>query len=226
MNHYCSFCRTVTIFDNNSTDSTLSIVKEEFPAVIVIPFSTDNMINDAIILDIKNNCWKGSTADYVIICDCDEFLFAENMQDRLIELKENKVTIPVIIGYNMGSETFPDDYNIPIVQQVKIGIRDRNFDKQIIFDPNKLIEINYETGCHVCNPVYKEKALQDKVVQFNLLHYKYLSKEYLYKRHAAYAERMSDFNIENEYAVEYIRGDAHIDWCFDHLGQHVYRVLQ
>ena len=225
LKHYSSFCRNITLFDNNSTDDTVKIVKREFPAVKVVTFSSEDTLNESALLNVKNNCWKDSMADYVIVCDTDEFLFAENMEEKLMELKNKKVTIPVITGYNMQSETFPDNYDIPIFEQVRTGARERSFDKQIIFNPNRLIEINYDPGCHGCSPVYKEDALLDEVVQFNLLHYKYLSREYLYKRHAAYVERMSDFNKEKGFAIEYHLGKEHVDKCFEQLYKHVYNVL-
>ena len=225
LRHYASFCTNITLLDNNSTDQTVPIVRKEFPEVRVVPFDTNNEIREDMILDLKNNCWKESKADYVIVCDTDEFLYAGDMLSQLQALYEKKVIMPVVIGYNMGSLKFPGNNSAPLYKQVRTGIRDSRFDKQIIFSRRRVSEINYAPGCHVCNPVFKRKRPRDQVVLFNLLHFKYLGREYLYKKHAEYARRMSRFNIEHGYWEEHLEGRKHIDQCFELIDHHLYRVI-
>ncbi len=224
LNHYSSFCSKITLIDNHSTDNTPGIVKKYFPDVNIVNFDSNNEHRDDILLEIKNNCWKKSTANYVIVCDTDEFLFAKNMKSQLNLLCEHKVVLPLVIGYNMGSTEFPVNFEIPIYEQVKNGKRESGFDKQIIFSPHTVTEINFALGCHECSPMLKHEKSVDTIVEFKLLHYKYLGKDYLYKKHEAYASRLSLFNIRNNVGNHYFDRE-HIDRSFSLLDKHLYKVV-
>lgn len=225
LNHYASFCSKITLIDNYSTDNTIAVARENFPEITVTLFDTQGEIRDDLLTQMKNNCWKESKADYVIVCDTDEFLYADDLHGQLKKLEEHNVAMPVVIGYNMGSVDFPGNFDISIYEQVQHGVRDRNFDKQIIFNPRAVTEINYSPGCHFANPVFKNSRLRDPVVEFKLLHYKYLSKEYLYNKHMLYSHRLSQFNKEFNYGAEYLAGKQHIDACFDLIDKHLYKII-
>ena len=224
LNHYAGFCRQITLLNNFSTDSTVALAHKYYPSVKVIDYDTNNETRDDILQEIKNNCWKQSTADYVIVCDTDEFLYAGDMRRQLEMLYEHNVALPLVMGYNMGSETFPDNFDIPIYEQVKYGVRERLFDKQIIFSPRYVAEINYALGCHECRPILKEEKMRDLAIEFKLLHFKYLGKEYLYEKHEAYANRLSLFNIRTSVGSHYL-DRQHIDRCFSQLDKHLYKVI-
>ena len=64
-------CRIV-VYDNYSTDNTEKIALEH--NCEVIKYDTNNQLSDSKYLEIKNNCWKTANTDWVIVCDCDEFL--------------------------------------------------------------------------------------------------------------------------------------------------------
>lgn len=225
LNHYSSFCSKITLLDNCSSDNTRDLVKKYFPQVEIVDFDTKNEHREDVLLELKNNFWKKSNADYVIVCDTDEFLYSENMQDNLIKLSAGRIILPLIIGFNMGSLEFPENYDIPIFDQVGKGVRDRGFDKQIIFSRRGVSEINYEMGAHSCFPQFKESALVDEVVFFKLLHYKFLSKEYLYKKHAAYDSRLSEFDKKNKIGSAYTEGAEYIDKSYKWLEKHLYKVI-
>jgi len=225
LNHYSKFCNKITLYDNFSSDNTIEVAKKFFPTITVVNWSTNHQYREDLLLKVKNNCWKYSKADYVVVCDTDELLYAENINNVLQSMNKKKVVLPVITGYNMGSIDFPDDYSIPIYQQVKYGVRDRRFDKQIIFKRKELEEINFDPGSHSCRPIFREKKLIDEVVNFKLLHFKYLSKDYLYNKHKLYNDRMSTYSLENRFGIEYTEGKSHIDACFSIMDSHLYKVV-
>ncbi len=225
LNYYSSFCNKITLLDNHSTDRTVAIAKEMLPEIDVVYWDTGCQYREDLLLNVKNNCWKQSKADYVIVCDTDEFLFADDMAGQIDRMLDKKVILPVVSGYNMGSADFPGDYTRPIYKQVAYGIRDRKFDKQIIFNPRELAEINYGPGSHSCDPVFKREKLLDQIVDFKLLHFKYLSKQYLYEKHGSYATRMSDYSMNNGYGAEYMEGREYIDECFKHIDRYLYKVV-
>jgi len=215
LNYYSKFCEKITIYDNFSTDNSLDLIEANFPNVEIKTFDTNGEHREDIMMEIRNNCWKNSTADYVIVCDMDEFLYAENLFEKLHHIKTQNIAIPVIIGYNMISDNFPTDYRTDITEQIKVGCRDRMFDKNIIFSPKSVKEINYGPGSHQCFPSFKKHPHVDNLCELKLLHYKYLNKEYIAKRHINYADRMSDVNKQNKYGVEYELGQDHINNMYE-----------
>ncbi len=174
-------------------------------------FDTGGEYREDLMTDKRNNCWKGSKADYVIVCDMDEFLYADNLLENLVLAKQQNVVFPVVVGYNMMSDTFTRNYDLPLPAQVRHGFKDRMFDKNIIFNPQKVVEINFSPGSHHCMPIFSERPIKDPLVEFKLLHFKYLEKEYLYKKHQHISDRMSEVNKKHRYGEEYLLGANHID---------------
>ena len=183
--HYQSFCSKITIFDNFSTDNSREIA--EAMGCEVKLFGLEGQLNDHEYLKVKNNVWKGSQADWVIVCDADEILAFTD----LTSAKEAGVTVIKPQGYNMFSEMLPKEY----WGEVRFGVPDNNYSKCICFNPKKIHEINYQFGCHT----FKDGGPQGEVVFGNagamLLHYKHVGgAQRLVDRHALYESRRSDIN--------------------------------
>lgn len=228
LNHYNSFCDKIFIMDNQSTDQTPEIIKNECPAAMVLPYSSRNQLSDAHYLKLKNRVWKRSRglADWVIVCDADEFLYhPDGLRQELGLRLKNQEHIPSVRGFNMISGKFPADFTKPIYEQVKYGIRAANFDKLIVFNPNQVIDINYGPGAHSASPVLKSRGTIDPH-PLNLLHFKYMGRSYLKKRHAMYALRMSHENRKMGYGAEYLKGEAFVDECFDTFKQPEFKPVR
>jgi hypothetical protein len=227
INWYSGFCEKIIIYDNESPDDTVQLAKW-FPNVEVKTFSTDGLFHEGKMTKIRNECWKESRdADYVIVCDADEFLYSKNIVQDLIELKRMGVAIPLTEGNNMVSGKFPDDYSMSITEQVKTGVRAYNFDKRIIFDPKAVRSMNFGLGSHKFAPdFYKTQTIN--VINapiLKLLHYKWLDKEYISERHKQMVGRMSKFSRDNACGWEYEKGDAFINEAFTLLKQAAKEVI-
>jgi glycosyltransferase involved in cell wall biosynthesis len=193
LKYYSTFCEKIIILDNNSTDRSCEII-ESFPNTEIIPYDSDNQLNDGIYLKLKNNVWKSSVgyADYVIVGDCDEFLYHTNMPQFLIDAKKNGITIFKPEGYHMVAD---EDFNLSvddnIFDLVKMGLRTNVLDKPMMFDCNKILNINYSFGCHTANPT-GEIIIGGN--ELKMLHYKFLGlKDHMYKQKIR-GERLSQFN--------------------------------
>jgi glycosyltransferase involved in cell wall biosynthesis len=204
LRYYSTFCEQITIMDNGSTDDTVKIA-ESFKNVDIIPFESNEEFNDLVHIKLKNNVWKSSIgyADYVILGDADEFLYHENMVDFLIESKEKGITIFTPEGYHMVADVDfilkPEDN---IFDLVKNGVRTPVLDKPMMFDCNKLFEINYGFGCHNASPLGKVEPCYDPALK--MLHYKFLGlKDHMYKQKIR-AERLSEFNKQNGFGLYYL----------------------
>ena len=202
--YYDQFVDHYTIYDNYSDDYSEEIIRSHGNTKI-IKFRTEGF-DDTTHNDIKNNCWKRSRgkADYVIVCDIDEFIYHKDTLQALAVLKTGKFSIVKPFGYNMYSTEYPCcSSKKSITEQVKRGIRVPMFDKCILFDPHAIVEINYKPGAHECHPWGRVKWYRSE--DFKLLHYKNIGLTQLLERNRLYASRLSKENIENKYGAEYLK---------------------
>src|SRR5574343_401098 len=74
--HYQQFA-DIIFYESDSTDGSPDIAKRL--GAKVLPLPTGNEVNELVFLQMKNNCWKDSKADWVIIVDTDEFIYHPNI---------------------------------------------------------------------------------------------------------------------------------------------------
>ncbi len=147
----------INVYDNGSTDDSIQICKDAGCNIGVFPVYTEELLQDW-----KNNIWKNSDADWIIVCDIDELL--DMSMNDLLALQEN-VNVIKTQGYNMIDVTKDD---LPI-EELTYGSPSEGYSKLVMFKNKSINEINYSGGAHTANPlpnpVFSEKT-------FNLLHYK------------------------------------------------------
>lgn len=177
-------------YDNMSTDASRDIILANGGSIV--DYDSANEIRDDFYLNIKNNCWKNAPADWVIVCDVDEFI---EMKEE--DLTNTTATIYRLKGYDMTG------VDLSFVDGLYRGVRSPSFDKCLLFNSRKIKEINYDTGCHTCKPegeiVYNEH-------NFLLKHMKMVSLDYLKERNLAYRKRLSALNKRNKWGTHYLRG--------------------
>jgi glycosyltransferase involved in cell wall biosynthesis len=195
LRHYSSFCDEITIFDNQSTDSGPALCRAN-PKVNLISYDTSNEIRDDIYLEIKNNCWKKSDADWVIICDMDEFVYHPDIKTILTHMGEVTAISPE--WFNMYSRRFPETEG-QIYEEVSLGTP--GGPKLNLFRPGELKEINYSPGCHIAQP--EGNVLVSQWTGIKTLHFRYLSKEFVLSRNAVSFARLSQQNKENGWGFHY-----------------------
>lgn len=209
--YYQSFCDKITIHDNHSTDGSAEWARLQ--GCEVIPFG-DQFFNDQHNMDVKNNYWKGSDADYVIVADFDEIL-AEVTPDGKIQAPTFKgiwhPTIPITIGWQIMSEEMPKESLLEISNGYIFG----NYAKNIVFDPKAITNINYGPGAHECEP--------EGLVVFGacdndlyVLHYKHIGGvQRTIDRYKAYNKRMSKTNLKNGWGIHYRQNERRLrqEWA-------------
>lgn len=192
LDHYSQFCDKIYVYDNMSTDGSDKIY-EQYEKVTVKKWQTsDKKYNDVTLAEMKSNVYKISRgkADWVIMCDCDEYLYHENLLDKLKEYQEKGVTMPKIDGHDMFHETFPEYDGRLLTEIVKIGSETYGpMCKNIVFNPK--LDIVYRPGAHASAA---KGAVVSEQAELKLLHYKFLGKEYVLSRYGNLAEQLSDFN--------------------------------
>jgi len=201
LDHYSSFCRNIYIYDNMSTDGSDEIYKK-YDKVKVIKWDSKDEINELNYVRLKSSGYReySSDCDWVIVCDCDEFLYHPDLLPRLKKYKEHGVTVPKISGHDMVSESFPAYSGDKLTDIVKTG--SQIYDvmcKSIIFDPK--LKVTYGIGGHSFTApgmiISEDRDLK-------LLHYKFLGFDYVESLYEARAERLSEFNKANKFGEHYL----------------------
>lgn len=185
--HYGHFCQRIVYYDNYSTDGSQDLAKSL--GFEVRTFGTIGSLNDHDYINVKNNCWKEErdTADYVIVCDADEFLVI----DRL------KGTSLLVKGYNMISEHLPKND----IFEINTGSESESYSKEVIFSPKYIEEINFTHGCHKNNKV--GTILNTGCAR--LFHFRQIGGvQRLIDRHLIYKARMSSFNLKYNMGHHYL----------------------
>lgn len=191
--HYRQFCDRITIFDNFSTDNTRGIA--EGLGCEIRPFGIAGVLDDKEYLKVKNHCFKGSDADWVIVCDADEILDV-TIQDLKTATFYDR-TIFKTHGWNIFSNEMPKES----WGEISTGIADANYSKLILFNPQKIKEINYVPGCHVAKP---EGEVRYDDQELTLFHYKHVGgAKRIADRHALYNSRLSDWNKKFRCGFQY-----------------------
>ena len=151
VNHYKTNMPScmITILDNKSTDNSVELAKSL--GCNVITWSSNNIQNESILLNIRNNCWKNIKRGWIIMADMDEFICIT--ESELLYEKNKGTTIINIKGIDMIGESKTLDLSDIDLQEIK---KYRDFDpesKNICFLRQAIKEMNYGHGCHTCNPV-------------------------------------------------------------------------
>lgn len=199
--HYKQFCQRIVIFDNYSDDGTREIALSMGCDVRL--FGTKGVLDDQAYVDVKNECWKSSKADWVVVCDDDEILYHHELSKHLeIATSQGSSIIPTQ-GYSMYSNDVPHGTWLDI----KTGIIDTKYSKLAIFDPKKLKEIGYVYGCHEARPKpFKANTDLYCGAFIPLLHYHAVGgAQRMIDRHALYEprRRRSEINMKWGLGKEY-----------------------
>ena len=212
LDYYGRFCQRLTFYDNGSTDDSLALIAS-YPNTRIVPY-TSRGIEDEVYRHIKNTCWKQSRgkADWVIVCDMDEFLFHPQLVEALADATHQHISFPDIEGFEMYAEKLPP--HIPgtmITEQIRRGVRSQWLDKHILFNPNRIVDINYAIGAHNAQPI---GSVSTGAASFKLLHYKNIDLKFLIDRYALLASRLSETNRRENYGGHYRQAVSEIESQF------------
>lgn len=205
---------TIVVHDNESTDDTVKIALEN--GCEVRPYPSDGKHDDMSMTHLKNNCWKDTKTDWVLVCDPDELLDINYEQLKAEEALGN--TIIRSEGWNMVN--LKDDYDF---DNIKNGTRVPQYDKSYLFNTRALSAINYTAGCHNCNPSGNVKK-SDNV--YKLYHYHAVNPDYVVARYKWTAERLSDNNKRHGMGTYNLRTEAQIRASFEEGRQQSQKVKE
>ncbi len=204
LKHYSKYVNKIVVRNNQSTDNSIQILKNWKDCEIeIIDFTTDNHYDERALTDFRNNCWKdGDNSDYVIVCDMDELLYHPDLISYL--KKNNDVDYFTPIGYDMIGNEIPTDYDKQIYEIIKTGVPNPNYNKSILFKRNTIMDTGYGVGAHTSNFIgVNDLNKMNYNNDLKLLHYKWLSSDYVINKHTLYGNRRCEDSIKNKWGVHY-----------------------
>ena len=206
----------VVVFDNGSTDGS-DIYLRQFPFVEVRHFDSDGM-NDAILRDIKNTCWKESIGkcDFVIVCDMDELLYSPIFHEELGKMRDGGYNVLGCRWHTLCEDNYPVYHAGRLLHtrchkfyHQHINRLRPDLGKFILFDPNKVEDMGYGVGAHKVN-VKPEMRLYETGNVFGIHIDKGFGVEYMIHRRHLMNARLSETNRSHNWCFEYGYDDARI----------------
>lgn len=202
---YQPFVDSVTVLDNHSTDRSVELAKERGCKIVEWgSYEYDNLALTAV----KEECWKNSDADWVIVGDMDELLYHPDLR-KLLESTE--FTIIQSDGYIMISEKC-----IPW-KEVKFGVKEAGKSavggKTICFRPKSIVKMNWKPGCHSCFPDGDVRTLITSEVK--LLHFFLVGHKEFKEKWKRYRARECENDKILGLGCHYFMTDKEMDDLFD-----------
>ena len=219
--HYAGIDKLI-VYDNGSDDDTLAILND-FPLTVEVRhYDSGGEANDWIYADIKNNCWKGTDADWVFVGDTDEVLFTPLRLKEYLKGVDAPILQPCL--YQLVAWALPRDHfrtDTPgrytngmqlLHEYSEVRLQKLGPNKVNLFQPNKVSDMCYDLGAHRCAPVHDGWVVPyDYREDLSWLHVKNLGVEYLLQRNAElYARLPQKVKDEGRIACHYLPGtDVH-----------------
>lgn len=191
----------ITVYDNESTDATVKIAKQN--NCDVINFSTNGRMDESTLIQIRNNCWKNSKHKWIIVVDDDEFV------DITLEQLENATwNVNKCVGYEMFGEEGDS------MDDLIYGVPSLGYSKASLFNKNEIEDMNFSEGSHKERPIAKpEFKVNFNPNPVNLYHTKWRCPSNGLNRAHNIAPRVSEDSKRKRWNFHYgLEDKIHIDY--------------
>lgn len=167
VDYWKRFAEHVYVFDNGSDEGSVEYLTQ-FPWITVQHFDSEGL-DDAIQVQLKNTVWKESRgqADWVVVCDCDELLYGNHLEEELLYMRLNGYTAMGNRWYSFFGDHKPEYEEGKLLHELvktgapqSINYDDASIGKIMLFNPNVIEDMHYEVGCHRCHPEGRYKMFK------------------------------------------------------------------
>ena len=166
-------------------------------------------VNDIRYAQLRNDCWKGTDADWCVVGDLDELIyFPEGAAKSLGAYTQMGAAVIRPHGFEMFSETYPTNPHGQIYDEIKHGAPDTKwYSKPILFSPKLVSDMRFGMGSHEASPVLHDerrfhvgsKWPHAKPPAY-LLHYHHIGPaKDIADKYDATISRMADVNKKNRW---------------------------
>ncbi len=209
LRHYLSFAVRVVVHDGGP-DGWSSITAKRYGAE-ARTWDTAGQLNDELAMKLKNECWLGTDADWVVCADADELLFFPKGAEHTLA-KYSKIGAAMIKphGFEMFSENWyePSQHAGQIYDHIKHGApEDLWYAKPVLFNPRVVAESGFGIGAHEAEIMLKDgrtfrvgRNWPYATPPVWLLHYKHIGGlDRIAARYDATRARLAEVNVKNRW---------------------------
>ena len=152
--HYKTFADRIIVHDANSPDGTERVSLAA--GAEVQKWGLGGEVNDEEYCALKNSCWLGTDADWVIVCDADEMIyFPQDARATLDTYLRIGAAVIKPHGFEMFSYVYPTTEG-QIYSEVRHGAPDDKwYSKPILWNANLVADSGLGMGSHESMPVLK-----------------------------------------------------------------------
>jgi len=205
VSHYKKYlpnCK-ITIYDNESSDNSVEIAKNL--GCDVFSFSSNNILDEDIQIELRNSIWKNCNSGWIIMADMDEFLCVT--ENELMKEMELGTTILQINGYDIIGESETIDLTDIDLQKINKYIQNRNESKNLCFLRDAIKDMNYGPGSHSCKPkgniVYSSRVYINK--HMSILGLNYLTNKLTKRYERSEKNRLKGWSVHYTQDIEKIK---------------------
>lgn len=214
LRHYQPIASRIVIHDNESTDDSVKIARGA--GAEVLSFNTNGQLDELTLVGVRNDCWKTKPdTGWVAVVDVDEFLYHPDVQSFTDDCERRGITVVVPQGFQMLSDTFPDDYTLPITDQVRHGTPYKPFCKPVLFNASHITSMNFGPGSHRAAP--EGDVHPDTSGDLKLLHYRWLGLDWMWERNSERLARRSEAMQQVGQGREYADSRARLQTTYRQL---------
>jgi len=196
--HYVTFCDKVVVYVDVDTDDATTILAEAEGAE-VRSYEGDGLDDLAFVAFAEEHYPEArGHADWVIWTDADEILYHPQIEQRLRELRRQKVNYPTVTGYSMTADAVPTTLG-QIYEEIQTGFHADAYSKVCVFDPD--LDLHWQTGKHAAT-VNGEVRPDDGSDPLRLLHYRWLGDDYFLDRNRRNYSRLNVVNRAMQHGRE------------------------
>lgn len=205
----------IVVYDNQSTDRTVEIAKAN--SCEIRHYDSGGQVNDQMLWDTKNTCWKTADTDWVLVCDLDEML--DITEEQLIAEDAKGITKIKCNCWHMVN--MQDNLDVRGIIYGTRNLKDTVYDKDLLFN-KKYVDINYiNNDCHFTRSRGKVVNSQP----YKMYHYKYVNPDLFVNKQKISAIRLSDINRKNGWGVQCLRDEVNLRQEFQQARDTAVKVL-
>ena len=195
LKHYDFVDRLNIVYDTDSTDRTLSLLRED-AKVNVIPFTFPYMMDDVLKVRFVNEIYASLADCWVLNVDCDEFVFLNEYIKGSITSPINRVALHNVYRNKVEKEL---DVKIPVKEQRRHGELDHRYYIKPIFVRSGL-GVQWDPGNHTI----KGKRTTVLPVLFTGAHWANADPCFCVDRRVrGRKERQSEYNLKHRLTVQH-----------------------
>lgn len=201
-------------------------------------WDTAGELNDELARILKNTCWKGTDAEWVIVVDADELLyFPGGVWETLATYDRIGAAVPKPQGFEMFSDEWHDPEHMESVSLITDWVThgspdDKWYSKPVLFSPKRVVESGIGIGAHESRPIlksgrsiYVSKNWPKAKPEVWLLHFHQIGPiERVAERYDATRKRLSSLNVSRRYG-NFEPGLVHAQQKRDLILPHLRKVI-